>query len=93
VVLELLLLYLPIDLLYLGGIDTLGKAVKTSKVSANNLLHVFEGRLVRWVFFGALAQRLNFLVDEFIFGISHGFIETHVFFDFLVEVLWEVLDT
>ena len=92
-VLELLLLYLPIDLLYLGSIDTLGKAVKTSKVSANNLLHVFEGRLVRRVFFGALAQRLDFLVDKFIFGVSHGFVETHIFFDFLVEVLWEVLDT
>jgi hypothetical protein len=93
VVLELLFLYLPIDLLYLGSIDTLGKAVKTTKVSANNLLHVFEGRLVRRVFFGALAQRLDFLVDKFIFGVSHGFVETHIFFDFLVEVLWEVLDT
>ena len=92
-VLELLLLYLPIDFLYLGSIDTLGKAVKTTKVSANNLLHVFEGRLVRRVFFGALAQRLDFLVDKFIFGVSHGFVETHIFFDFLVEVLWEVLDT
>ena len=92
-VLELLFLYLPIDLLYLGSIDTLGKAVKTTKVSANNLLHVFEGRLVRRVFFGALAQRLDFLVDKFIFGVSHGFVETHIFFDFLVEVLWEVLDT
>jgi len=92
VVLELLFLYLPIDLLYLGSIGTLGKAVKASKVSANNLLHVFEGCLIGWVFFGPLAQRLDFLVDEFIFGISHRLVETHVFFDFLVQVLWEVLD-
>ena len=92
-VLELFFLYLSIDLLYLGSIGTLGKAVKTSKVSANNLLHVFEGSLIGWVFFGALAQRLDFLIDEFIFRISHGLVEAHIFFDFLVEVLWEVLDT
>jgi hypothetical protein len=92
VVLKFLFLYLPIYLLYLGSIGTLGKAVKTSKVSANNLLHVFEGRLIGWVFFGALSQRLDFLIDEFIFGVSHGLVETHVFFDFLVEVLWEILD-
>jgi hypothetical protein len=92
VVLELLFFYLTIDLLDLGCIGTLGKAVETTKVSAYDLLHVFEGHLIGRVFFGTLAQRLNFLVDEFIFGISHGLVETHVFFDFLVEVLWEVLD-